>query len=66
MKRERTRFEGTLQLCVSTSQLIAFEGTSQLRVSTSQPFEGTSQLRVSTSQPALLGPVTRSCVLPKG
>ena len=64
MKRERTRFEGTLQLCVSTSQ--PFEGTSQLRVSTSQPFEGTSQLRVSTSQLALLGRVTRSCVLPKG
>ena len=61
MKRERTRFEGTLQL-------IAFEGTSQLRVSTSQliAFEGTSQLRVSTSQLALLGRVTRSCVLPKG
>ena len=64
MKRERARFEGTLQLCVSTSQ--PFEGTSQLRVSTSQPFEGTSQLRVSTSQLALLGRVTRSCVLPKG
>ena len=64
MKRERTRFEGTLQLCVSTLQ--PFEGTSQLRVSTSQPFEGTSQLRVSTSQLALLGRVTRSCVLPKG
>ena len=59
MKRERTRFEGTLQ---------PFEGTSQLRVSTSQliAFEGTSQLRVSTSQLALLGRVTRSCVLPKG
>ena len=60
MKRERTRFEGTLQLCVSTSQLIAFEGTSQLRVSTSQPFEGTSQLRCSVALHATMDLVKES------
>ena len=60
MKRERARFEGTLQLCVSTSQLIAFEGTSQLRVSTSQPFEGTSQLRCSVALHATMDLVKES------
>ena len=62
MKRERTRFEGTLQLCVSTSQLIAFEGTSQLRVSTSQliAFEGTSQLRCSVALHATMDLVKES------
>ena len=60
MKRERTRLEGTLQLCVSTSQLIAFEGTSQLRVSTSQPFEGTSQLRCSVALHATMDLVKES------
>ena len=62
MKRERARFEGTLQLCVSTSQLIAFEGTSQLRVSTSQliAFEGTSQLRCSVALHATMDLVKES------
>ena len=62
MKRERTRFEGTLQLCVSTLQLIAFEGTSQLRVSTSQliAFEGTSQLRCSVALHATMDLVKES------
>ena len=58
MKRERARFEGTLQLCVSTSQ--PFEGTSQLRVSTSQPFEGTSQLRCSVALHATMDLVKES------
>ena len=60
MKRERTRFEGTLQLCVSTLQ--PFEGTSQLRVSTSQliAFEGTSQLRCSVALHATMDLVKES------
>ena len=53
MKRERTRFEGTLQLCVSTSQ--PFEGTSQLIA-----FEGTSQLRCSVALHATMDLVKES------